>query len=77
MFRPIIVSVAVFTLACGSADDGAAGSAAQSPGDTLTKRERDSILAQSSIPGATGVGKAMRVADSASARVQAADTVGP
>ena len=43
--------------------------------DTLTQRQRDSILAQSRIPGASGVGKAMRVADSTSARAQAADTI--
>lgn len=44
--------------------------------DTLTQRQKDSILAQSKIPGARGVGRAMTVADSVSARVQAADTVG-
>jgi hypothetical protein len=44
--------------------------------DTLTQRQKDSILAQSKIPGAQGVGRAMTVADSVSARVQAADTVG-
>ena len=43
--------------------------------DTLTQRQKDSILAQSRIPGASGVGKAMRVADSTSARAQAADTI--
>ena len=45
--------------------------------DSLTQRQRDSILAQSKIPGARGVQKAHDVADSTSARVQAADTVGP
>ena len=44
--------------------------------DTLTQRQKDSILAQSKIPGASGVGRAMKAADSTSARVQAADTVG-
>jgi hypothetical protein len=34
------------------------------------------MLSKSSIPGASGVGRAMTAADSASARVQAADTVG-
>ena len=76
MIRRLAVTTILLTLACGATDDGAAG-AAQSPGDTLTKRERDSILAQSRIPGAAGVGKAMRVADSVSARIQAADTVAP
>ena len=45
--------------------------------DSLTERQRDSILAQSRIPGASGVGSAMRAADSASARVRATDSVSP
>jgi hypothetical protein len=36
--------------------------------DTMTQRQRDSVLAQSAIPGAQGVGKAMNAADSAKAR---------
>jgi hypothetical protein len=43
--------------------------------DTLTERQSDSILAKSSIPGASAVGKAMNAADTTSARVQASDTV--
>lgn len=51
--------------------------ASAGPGDTLTERQRDSILATSRIPGARGVGAAMRVADSTSARIRAADSVAP
>jgi hypothetical protein len=40
-----------------------------------SERERDSVLAQSEIPGAAGVGKAMRVADSAGSRVQRQDSI--
>lgn len=40
-----------------------------------TERERDSVLAHSKIPGATGVGKAMTVADSAGSRVQLQDSI--
>lgn len=54
-------------LACGSGES--------SQTDTLTQREKDSILANSKIPNARAVGKAMRVADSTSARVLRADTV--
>jgi hypothetical protein len=43
--------------------------------DSLTERQRDSILAGSRIPGAAGVGSAMRAADSTSAHIRAADTV--
>ena len=52
-----------------------AKSGAQS--DSLTERQRDSILAQSRIPGASRVGKAMKAADSTSARIRATDSVAP
>ncbi|PYP20685.1 MAG: hypothetical protein DMD53_09950 [Gemmatimonadetes bacterium] len=61
-------------IGCGGGQTRTSGAAR---GDTLSERQRDSILAQSRIPGATGVGKAMRVADSTSARVRAADSVAP
>jgi len=63
--------------ACGGGGGGGdQGSGRRAGSDTLTQRQRDSILSKSSIPGASGVGRAMTAADSASARVQAADTVG-
>jgi len=43
--------------------------------DTLTQRQKDSILANSRIPNAGAVGRAMKAADSASARALRADTV--
>ncbi|HXF95832.1 MAG TPA: hypothetical protein VNI61_06980 [Gemmatimonadales bacterium] len=76
MTRRRIYLPVLLALACGTGGGTGGGAAARS-GDTLTQRQRDSILAESRIPGARGVGKAMRVADSASARVQAADTVAP
>ena len=66
------LTIAVMLLAaCSGGESGK--SAGQT--DTLTERQRDSILAQSRIPGATGVGSAMRAADSTSAHIRAADTV--
>jgi hypothetical protein len=62
----------VLLAACGAGQSG--GSAAR---DTLTERQRDSILAQSRIPGAAGVGRAMKAADSTSARIRATDSVAP
>ena len=64
--------VAAGAVACGSGDAPPKSAVNR---DTLTQRQKDSILAQSRIPGASGVGKAMRVADSTSARVQASDTI--
>ncbi|MGH7673568.1 MAG: hypothetical protein ACREMC_11780 [Gemmatimonadales bacterium] len=56
--------------ACGGSDRGSRESVNR---DTLTQRQKDSILAQSRIPGAAGVGRAMRAADSTSARIQQAN----
>jgi len=66
------IAVTVLLVACGTGD------ASKQPAinrDTLTERQRDSVLGQSRIPGASGVAKAMRVADSTSARVQSTDTI--
>lgn len=38
------------------------------PAARKTERERDSVLGASKIPGASGVGAALRVSDSATAR---------
>ncbi len=73
MYRSTLRLVILLLVACSSGKS--AKSAAD--GDSLTERQRDSILAQSRIPGASGVGSAMRAADSASARVRATDSVSP
>ncbi len=41
-----------------------------------TERETDSVIGQSSLPGAQGVQKAMEVQDTARAQAAALDTVG-
>ncbi|HEY7686241.1 MAG TPA: hypothetical protein VH833_09080 [Gemmatimonadales bacterium] len=69
-----LMALGVLCAACGGGGDQGSGRRAGS--DTLTQRQRDSMLSKSSIPGASGVGRAMTAADSTSARVQAADTVG-
>ena len=60
----------VGTVACSK-------SAPATDNSNLTERQKDSILAQSSIPGAQAVGKAMRVADSTSSEARATDTAAP
>jgi hypothetical protein len=42
--------------------------------DTMSQRQKDSVLGQSGLPGAQGVTKAMRAADSAKARQAQIDT---
>ena len=70
--RRTLLALAIVTLvACGgdSADKQAVNR------DTLTQRQKDSILAKSSIPGASNVGRAMRAADSTSAGARRVDSV--
>jgi hypothetical protein len=64
----------VYVIACLAACGGS-GDSRNAARDTLTERQRDSILAKSRIPGASGVGRAMTAADSTSARIQQANAV--
>ena len=43
--------------------------------DTLTRRQKDSIIAESPLPGAGVVGKALDASEAASVRAQAHDTI--
>jgi hypothetical protein len=71
--RPLVLALLLASLAaCGSerTDKQAVNR------DTLTERQKDSILAKSRIPGARAVGRAMTAADSTSAGIRRADSVG-
>jgi hypothetical protein len=70
MTRTLIIGL-VFAAACGRSGSGDASR------DTLTERQHDSILAKSSIPGASAVGRALKAADSTNARIHATDSVPP
>ena len=69
MFRRLATAALLLALGACTRDKDAAAERVQS------QRERDSVLGQSRIPGATGVGKAMTVADSAGNRVQLQDSI--
>lgn len=79
MHRSLIITLA-FAAACGGgatpAHTPAGGTASSPKTDTLTRRQKDSVLAASKIPGAAGVRAAMKAADSTSAHINALDTVG-
>jgi hypothetical protein len=45
--------------------------------DTLSGRRRDSLIAESKLPGAKAVRKALDVSDSAAARLVPVDTIRP
>lgn len=77
MRRPSLVPIlAVLTAALpacsgGSPDgDGAAG-------DSLTRRQKDSVIAESGLPGARGVGEALEVSDEARDRAARLDSLDP
>jgi len=64
-------TITLLLVACGSSDK----SGQTVNRDTLTERQKDSILANSKIPNARAVGSAMKAADSTSAGIQRADSV--
>jgi len=68
----LTVLLAAVALGCGGKSEPPRSAVNR---DTLTERQKDSILAKSRIPGASGVGKAMTAADSMSARVRTSDTI--
>ena len=43
--------------------------------DTLSRRQKDSLVSTMPVPGASAVGRAIQAADDANARVQAHDTI--
>lgn len=72
MKRLVIVAVAVLGVwACAQGE-----SASDMAADTLTRREKDSLLSTAPIPGASKIGDAQRAADRLNARTEAHDTIG-
>lgn len=69
MKKLALLFTALVATACGPTDTAAR--------DSMTQRERDSVLAQSGLPGARGVGKALTAADSVRARNAQLDSVRP
>jgi len=73
LLRSAFLVSAVLSLAgCSKPADTAANNR-----DTMTKRQKDSVLGQSGLPGAQGVTKAMNAADSQKARMARLDSIQP
>jgi hypothetical protein len=69
----VLVGVALLGgVTCTGGGDGE-DQAAQ---DTLTRRQKDSLISTLPVPGAGAVGKALDAADAARARAEAHDTIG-
>ena len=72
----VFVSVLLLASCSGKKEDGAADSTAAAPADTLTRRQKDEILAKSKLPQAGAVGRALGTADAANAHTRAEDSAG-
>lgn len=68
--RSWLLSFLIATGACTNSDSDPA-----TRRDTLTQRQRDSVLAESKLPGAKAVGAALRAADSIANRARALDSI--
>lgn len=69
--KKALCAVLLLAAACSSSDTPANNR------DTMTQRQRDSVLAQSGLPGAGGVGNALKAADSVRARNAQLDSIRP
>ena len=65
----LIVAGAALLMSCSKPEETAANNR-----DTMTRRQKDSVLAQSGLPGAQGVGNALKASDSLKARQAAIDS---
>jgi hypothetical protein len=68
----VLVPLSLALLAC---DGGERARRRQEAMDTLTTRQKDSLLATMPIPGAGAVGKALAVSDSVKARAEGIDSI--
>ena len=68
--RYAMLVLCVAAVACSKAPRTPASS-----GDTLTRRQRDSVLGASRLPGAQGIRGALRAQDTAAAQNARADSV--
>jgi hypothetical protein len=71
MIRLVLLCVMVAATGCAKSD------ARANNRDTMTRRQKDSVLGQSEIPGAHAVTKALRAADSVKAHTTDLDTIRP
>ncbi len=69
----LIVVVIMGLAACGTKPP--APEKAKAP-DSLTTRQRQEAIGESGIPGATGINRALKISDTATARNQRLDSIG-
>lgn len=75
MRRFLIIGLATLGVwACGQSQTQSEGQATVDR-DTLTRRQKDSIVSTMPIPGASGIGRAQRAADRARERAAQLDSI--
>jgi hypothetical protein len=67
----LLAAALVALIGCG----GGGEESGQLDPDTLTRRQKDSLLSTLPVPGAGAVGKALEAADAARARAEQHDTI--
>jgi hypothetical protein len=73
--KRILLSLVVAVVA-GACSDGPSDQATLRA-DSMTQRQRDSVIGASRLPGAQGVRGALEASDAAAARAAAADSIRP
>jgi len=78
--RVLVAAVVLGVAACGQGAAKADAPPAEAAGarpvaDTLTRRQKDSIISTLPIPGASKIGDAQRAADKINARTRALDSI--
>lgn len=71
--KPLLLLVLL--TACGTGTNTRATDSTLAARDTLTRHQKDSILAQSAVPGAGVVGRAITVQDSGAAHQRVIDSI--
>lgn len=74
MRRASLAAIAIAVVLSAGACSQSGGDA-QSAADTLTRRQRDSIISTMPIPGARGVGRALDAQDAARERAARLDSI--
>ena len=66
-----LAALTILTIGCDTLSQARAGNAA----DTLTRRQKNEIIADLPIPGARGVGNALNASDVAAGRARVMDSI--
>ena len=76
MKRLLVVAMTVLGVcACGGSAGSGEGGGTETASDTLTRRQKDSLVSTMPLPGASGIGRAQEAADRARERAAAHDSI--